>query len=272
MPTFPNLSQNRLKEIRKLQQKKYRKLTECYICEGYRLFEEAFSAPEIMITELIIEESLQSSMMGSQLVTKAQSKNIPVFGANSAIIKQISEEVTPPGIIFIVKQHFQDIKLLKEINDDLILYLDRISEAGNIGSIMRSASWFGVKTILMSPGCVDPRNAKSVRASAGGIFNLRMFTDIQFSLLSPYFKQKNYQFVATVVSGGTPLNQWKTATKNIIFFGQEASGLSGDILKSTDTLLTIQNHGSIESLNVSMAAAIILYEHSRQTNQKNQNQ
>lgn len=260
MPSLPNISQIRYKNIRKLKQKKYRKSTNRYICEGFRLLEEAFSVPEIRISELVVDENIQSSSSGKLIIRKAQSKKIPVFLANAAAIKTLSDEVTPSGIIFIVEQPTPANQLLYDIDDDIVLYLDRISEAGNLGTIIRSAAWFGLKTIIMSPGCVDPKNAKSIRASAGGIFKLKLFHDVQLDSLLSHFKNKHYKFIASVVSGGTPLNRWKKSGKSIIFLGQEASGLSEDIIQAADTLLSIPNNGSMESLNVSMAGGIILYE------------
>jgi TrmH family RNA methyltransferase len=150
--------------------------------------------------------------------------------------------------------------LLLTLEDKLLLYLDRISEPGNLGSILRSASWFGVKSILLSPECVDPWNPKAVRASAGSIFKLNIFTDLKFIFLKDRFKKKGYQFISTVVFDGLPLNEWKIGKKTIIFLGQEASGLSKEILKHVDGHINIPGAGNVESLNLSVATGIILYE------------
>jgi tRNA G18 (ribose-2'-O)-methylase SpoU len=86
---------------------------------------------------------------------------------------------------------------------------------------------------------------------------------VEFNVLKENFKQKKYQFIASVVSGGIPLKSWDIGPKNIIFLGQEASGLSKDIIKHADVHINISGHGKVESLNLSVAAGIILYEITR---------
>jgi TrmH family RNA methyltransferase len=112
---------------------------------------------------------------------------------------------------------------------------------------------------MLSPGCVDPYNPKTVRASAGGIFDIDIYEDIHFEKLSAHFKDINYKFVAAVASSGIPLNEWKREPKNIIFFGQEASGLSTEIVDQADVCVSIESFGKQESLNLSVAAGIFMY-------------
>jgi len=256
---IPNLSLNRQTYIRKLKQKKFRRSEETFICEGFRLFDTARQTPGIIIREIIIGENLEGTQQERFFIEEAVNHAIPVFRVENNVLKSLSQEVTPSGILFTVKKKLLTRQDLSARDDVMILYLDRISDPGNLGTIIRTTAWFGFNAIVLSPGCVDPLNAKSVRASAGAVFNMDLFEDIEFNWFKLFFKNRKYQFIATTVSGGQPLEQWKMESKNIIFFGQEATGLSQEIIQAADSLLRIQRVGRVESLNLSVAAGIILH-------------
>ena len=258
---YPSLlSSNKLKQIRKLKQKKYRNQYDCYLCEGLRLFDAAINKSDLEIRELVISENFLNSGQGDLAFEKSKNKGIAVFITNESTMKSISEDISPPGIVFTVEKMSKNQIPLENIEDNIILYLERISEPGNLGSIIRSAGWFGIKSIMLSPECVDPWNPKSVRASAGAIFGTTMYTDINYLLLKEVFSRKEFQFIATVVSGGTPINKWRIGPKNMLLFGSEADGLSNKIANDADIKLNIPAIGNVESLNLSVAASIIMYE------------
>jgi TrmH family RNA methyltransferase len=257
------LSSNSLKEIRKLKQKKYRKQTDCFLAEGIRLFEAALSCADIGIRELIISNKFRNSTQGDWALNNAKDRNIAVFITDDLGMKSLSEDVTPPGIVFVVENTSKNQIPYGDLEENTILYLEKISEPGNLGTILRSACWFDIKTIILSPESVEPWNPKSVRASAGAIFEVNIYTDVSYNELKTQFKKKKYNFIATVVTNGTPLDKWEIGQKNILFFGQEASGLSKDIIKDADVHINIAGFGNAESLNLSVAAGIILYEITR---------
>jgi TrmH family RNA methyltransferase len=254
------LSSNKLKQIRRLKQKKYRAQTNCFLCEGFRLFDAALKIKKIIIQEIVLGENFLNTKKGILVKQVAKKKDIDIYTTDDVHLKKISDEVTPSGIIFIVEKDQKSPSSLTNIQESILLYLDRISEPGNLGSILRSACWFGVTSILLSPECVDPWNSKSVRASAGTVFEADIYTNIEFDHIKKIFKQKGYQFIATVVSGGVSLDRWEQPEKSIIFIGQEASGLSKEIVKHADGHINIPGYGIIESLNISVATGIILYE------------
>ena len=257
------ISSNKLKQIRKLQQKKFRKKTSQFLCEGLRLFEAALDSSGSRINELILSENFYNSDQGNWVIKNAEKLNIEVYLTDKSGMNSLSEDVTPPGIVFIVEQKPITNISVSDISENTILYLEKISDPGNLGTILRSACWFGIKFILLSPECVDPWNSQSIRASAGAIFETNIYTDVEYTLLKEQLKKKRYTFVATVVSEGIPIDKWKIASKNILLFGSEASGLSKEILKDADVHINIPGYGNIESLNLSVAVSIILYESSK---------
>lgn len=254
------LSSNKLKQIRKLKQKKYRNRYDCYLCEGFRLFNAAMNKADLEIRELVISDNFLNSAQGDLAFEKSKKKGIAVFITNESTMKSISEDISPPGIVFTVEKMSKNQIPLENLEDNIILYLERISEPGNLGSIIRSAGWFGIKSVILSPECVDPWNSKSVRASAGAIFDTIIYTDIKYLLLKEVFSKKKFTFIATVVSGDTPINKWRIGSKNILLFGSEADGLSNKIINDADIRLYIPAIGNVDSLNLSIAASIIMYE------------
>ena len=242
MENLPPLSLSKQKSIRKLRQKKYRQSENAFIGEGFRLFDAASKSPQTAIIDIILSSTLAGCKQAEGVIKEAKKRNIPVFSASDKLVQALSDEVTPSVLIFTIKK------------------LPMTADPGNMGAIIRSAAWFGVNDVVLSPGCVDPFNSKSVRATAGAVFETRIYPDIGFDWLYRQFKDKKYAFIATVAGDGKSPNQWHIKGKSLIFFGQEASGLSAQILEAADLWLTIPGSGKIESLNLSVAAGVILYE------------
>ena len=117
---------------------------------------------------------------------------------------------------------------------------------------------YGIQDIILSPKSVDPFNMKVVRASAGGIFYVRIYKDILLDQVKDYALSNNIELISTVVQGGVLLNDWKVSEKNIIFFGSEADGLSDSAKKIINQSVSIPGSNKIESLNLSVTAGIIL--------------
>lgn len=252
------LSINKKKSLVKLHQKKYRQKLKIYLCEGFNLFQEAIKSEHTTISEIIISKQIQDSSKCDFITVKAKEKNIPVYFCSDKDMQSLCEEKTPQGVVFTSKMRLQDKNNLDNCEDNAIVYFEKISDPGNLGTIIRTMNWFGMQTLLLSPDCVDPFNGKTVRSSAGAIFEAEIYEGLQFPEDLETFKKKGYNFIATTPKGGISLDEWNINCKNIIFFGPETAGLSEEIIKLSNLQLTIQKRGNIESLNLSIAAGIIL--------------
>jgi TrmH family RNA methyltransferase len=260
MENLPPLSLSKQKAIRKLKQKKYRNSAHAFICEGFRMFAAALKSAETIILEILVSTALAHNKQTVFVLEEARKRNIPISATSEKIMQTLSEEVSPPGLIFTVKKSIRTRQDLATTGATVLLYLDRITDPGNIGTLIRSTAWFGIPHVILSPDCVDPFNPKSVRASAGAIFVTRIYPAIEFDWVYSHFKKKNYAFIATVAGNGISPDKWQMKGNSLIFFGQEAGGLSAQILEAADVLLNIPGVGKIESLNLSVAAGITLYE------------
>jgi TrmH family RNA methyltransferase len=163
---------------------------------------------------------------------------------------------TPQGYIAVFNKPERDIELSK-INK--ILYLDRVQDPGNIGTIIRSAVAFGIDAILYNEGCADPYSQKVIRSSAGYTLNIPIYkasNDNVFEIA----KSEKFTTIALVAKGDKNINDIKAA-KYILIAGNEGSGIDKKVIEKSDIKASIPTQ--VESLNVAMAVSIALYQLSK---------
>jgi len=238
------LSNNQLKLITSLQQKKYRAKHNLFIAEGTK----------------VVAEFLNSNFELKHLfcVSNFAYKNIDKITQISELeLKKISSLKTPNNVLALFK--IPSEKPLKK--DGLILALDEINDPGNLGTIIRLCDWFGVAQLICSTNTVDCYNFKVVQASMGSLIRV----SIIYTNLEMYLQKSNLPKYATVIKGKSVYKT--TFPKNaILVMGNEANGISSTILKLLNTLVSIPKFGETqqtESLNVATATAILLSEFKR---------
>ncbi|MEX1129119.1 MAG: RNA methyltransferase [Vicinamibacterales bacterium] len=146
----------------------------------------------------------------------------------------------------------------------LVLLLDRIQDPGNVGAIIRSAEACGATAVITGPGTADPFGWKALRGSMGSAFRLPVAAAASLDAPVAAARDAGLHIFATVARGGTPLDRASLAGPAMILLGGEGPGLSDEMLERADERLTIAMRAPVESLNVSVAAALIVYEASRQ--------
>jgi len=245
------LSKNTIKRITQLQQKKYRKQTGLFIVEG-----------EKMVIELIQSTYEIDSVFGTaEFMSKYKSllSKLPVHEITTDELNKISQLKTPNQALALAKlpQHSTTSVLQ---NGDFYLALDNIQDPGNLGTIIRTANWFGVRTIFCSEDTVDAFNPKVVQSTMGALFS----TNLIYTPLSPLLemaKEKKIPIFATSLSGTNIYHQQFKET-GLIVMGNESKGVSNEISMQVDQNIKIPafNPNPIESLNVAVAASIVLAE------------
>ena len=146
----------------------------------------------------------------------------------------------------------------------LVVFLDTLQDPGNVGAVIRTAEACGATAVITGPGTADPFGWKALRGSMGSALRLpiAMVRDLRDAANAA--RAAGVRLVATVPRGGTPLAASDISGPLAIIVGGEGAGLTNELIAAADETLTIEMHGPVESLNVSVAAAIILYEASRQ--------
>ena len=172
----------------------------------------------------------------------------------SSEFSKISDSKSPQEIAAVFK--IPEQKKIEENINNIFVYLDHINDPGNLGTIIRTCDWFGVNSILISKECTEYTNPKVVRSSAGSIFNLSIYDDASPDTLKE-LRNLGFQIICSDLTGENIYNV-KKLEKFVIIFSNEAHGPSKEILEIADRNITIPKSGKAESLNVAIAAGIIL--------------
>ncbi len=149
------------------------------------------------------------------------------------------------------------------LEGDIILALDRISDPGNLGTIIRTAYWFGVKQIVLSKDSADPYNPKVVRSTQGGIFHTNIIEDTDLCDLLKNYATAGYKVYLFTLDGSNNLSEVVSNFgngKSVLVFGSEVHGISNDLLGMDFEKVKVEGFSDCESLNVAISAGIALYE------------
>lgn len=244
----------KIKNLSKLKLKKYRQKEGKFVVENWKIIQDATADKiyfsEIFVTKNFLEknkERLEDIFSGS----KAQY----LFLISEKIISQISSLKNPEGILAVY--HIKENKLNFEKD---IIYLDSISDPGNMGTILRSALAFGLEDIVLNEGCVDIYNPKVIQAAKDAIFKLNIVFDSKADALKE-IKKSGAKIIATDVRDGGELEDNFKDKKNFcLILGSESKGVSQEALSLADGFINIKTTNKIESLNVAVSAGIIFYE------------
>ncbi|MDD3957599.1 MAG: RNA methyltransferase [Candidatus Izemoplasmatales bacterium] len=228
------MTNDRIKAIMKLKQKKYRQESRSFLVEGWHLVEEALKA--------------------NRCLTVVHTDHVPHFTGPTLhvtpeVFKKLSDVESIQGIMAVVS--FPEERPLTQ----RILLLDGIQDPGNLGSLLRSARAFGFDSIVMEQ-TVDVYNPKVVRATQGAIFGLHFFED---SLQDFMKHHPEYTYYGTTPQGGVDLSRIEHDSENIaLILGNEGSGIRDELLDATTMNLTIAIAHQ-ESLNVAVAGGILMH-------------
>ena len=245
------LSNSQIKLFKSLHNKKSRVAEKQFIIEGRRLIEEAFHAKTKFNGIWCTEEYAKKNSTLLAALKRAQN-TWKITSAKS--LSQVCDSLNNQGIIALLALPEQTPF---QIDNSPLLLLDNISDPGNMGTVLRSAEWFGVKNIIFSPKCVDPYNSKVIRSAMGAHFYLNQIVRDNLTQIIPQLKNEGFTIIGADMDG-TPIVEFSTPEKWALVLGNEAHGLSSHIKSLLDKSVTIPKSGNIESLNVAVASGVIL--------------
>ena len=235
---YSSTDNSKIKQLKKLQTKKYRDSTGMFLVEGYKVVQEAMQADILKEIYLLEGEENKFSLEPNYISSK--------------VLNFLTTTTTPQPIIGVCK------KLETKTLGNNILMLDNIQNPGNLGTIIRSSVAFNIDTIVLSWDSVDVYNEKVIRAAMGMLFKINIvYADLKTKIRE--LKGLEYTIIGTKVDGGKSLNTFSKLDKYVIIMGNEGNGISEDVLSLCDEYLYIPMDKSCESLNVGVAASIIAY-------------
>lgn len=247
-------TQNKIyKLIKSLRQKKARTAENMYCVEGVKgCFDALNKGADIKITA--VKESLYKSMDFSAF------SDISFYTVNDNIFDSLCDTKNPEGIICALAVKDKNIS---NLNGGLYIYLDSVADPGNCGTIIRTCDACGASGVLLSAGCVDLYNPKTIRSSMGSFFSTDVYTNVSLNDIAA-LKEKGYSLICAALSDTA--SDYKTASypkKTILVIGNESNGISNSCLSLADETVIIPIIGGAESLNASVAAGILMYEWQR---------
>lgn len=246
MLEITSVSNQQVKDVVKLHQKKYRNEKGLFLLEGHKPISEAFASgveiEAVYVTQKHIEKF---SFVSEKLVL-----------VSDAVIEKISTTDSPAEAVAVAKQKVFEIDAIK--NHKRIALLENVKDAGNLGTIIRSAAAFGIDAIVLCGDTIDIFNPKVVRSTVGAMFKLPV---VKASLDDVCTIFSMHNFVATVVNHKDVINPYEIDYKKpfVLMFGSEADGLTPLAIEKASTKTTIPMTSQTESLNLSVAASVLFF-------------
>lgn len=254
-PLITSTSNSRIKQIRKLQtDRRTREQERLFVAEGDRWINELIRLnvrPQLILTT----PTWLSDPAHAALLAQLDAPHLPV---NESVMASVSDTQTPPGVLALIPQ--PDWSLPE--HPTLLLVLDQVQNPGNLGTMLRTAAAAGVHAVLLSPGCVDAYNPKTVRGGMGAHLRLPILRQTWDEIAAA--TQPTTVWLASAASPATPYTQINWCKPSTLIIGSEAHGAGAEAMKLARGRVTIPMSAKTESLNAAVAAAIILFEAQRQ--------
>lgn len=247
------LTKREIKYYSSLNKVKYRKIEQKFIVEGIKLVDEAISSH--FDCEVIIASNSFAASNSEKLNKYKHSTIVQIIPDENFVT--IADTYTPQGILAIIEiplQRYND-----ETKENTVVALENISDPGNVGTIIRTCDWFGIKDIIISSNSVDIFNPKVIRSTMGSLFhvNIHISENIYGTLKA---LQKNGKSILCADMNGENIYTTDKNTSSVLVFSNEANGPTERLLDISDSTITIPKFGDAESLNVATAAAVIISE------------
>jgi RNA methyltransferase, TrmH family len=243
-PQFNVISKNDIKVIRSLHRKKQRDDMNLFLVEGEKLVDELLLSEIKVKSVYCLAQSTESIKSDWLVITPREMSQISTHSPLLAVAYKLKPE---PDI--------------KKLSNQKILVLDGIRDPGNLGTIIRTADWFGIHSIIASKDTVDCYNPKVVQATMGGLFRCEMHYEDLSVLLELKKLNSSFRIFGAVLSGQdlSPLAEYKSSAGALII-GNESLGISEPVQLMIDHQVTIPRKGVAESLNAAISASILLHE------------
>lgn len=241
-----SVNNNLVKDYAKLQQKKYRDLSGKFLIEGYKAIKEAFDFG-IKTEAVFVSKSLTDKYLFAKDV---------IIETNDAVLKKLSSTDSAPEAVAI---GFKKEYLLKDLDGaQKIILLENPKDAGNLGTIIRTAVAFGADGIILYGDCVDLYNPKIVRSAVGNLWKIPVVGVNDFAKLKNYAQRFNR--IATLPRCANELKKYEPELPMMLMFGSEADGLSDELIGFCTDSVKIEMSENVESLNLATSVAVLGYE------------
>ncbi|WP_345953124.1 RNA methyltransferase [Mucilaginibacter sp. PAMB04168] len=241
------VSKSQISLIKSLQQKKFRKEHRLFVAEGYK------SVSEFIAASYHIQTVYHTPDVSAKL--HKLSKKINFQEISAADLQKISSLTTPQEVLAVIKMPEWPALTQTQLVNTFTLVLDGVQDPGNLGTIIRTADWFGIQNIICSEDTVDAYNPKVVQATMGSLARVK----VHYSNLAELLPHLNLPVLGAMLNGDN-IYTTEFGHEGLIVMGNEGNGLRADIQRLVTRAITIPRIGEAESLNVAIATALFCSE------------
>ncbi|OCT16723.1 rRNA methyltransferase [Paenibacillus pectinilyticus] len=253
-----SVQNTRVKDWAQLLERRGRDKQGKYIIEGYHLIEEALKAEaQVEVILFLAEKGLPTEL------SALADETVEWVGVSQAVLAKCSDAQTPQGVVAVVARPQLGMDELIAGEHDLVVVLDGVQDPGNLGTIIRSADAVGAKAVVLGRGTVDLYNPKTIRSTMGSMYHLPIVEADLLELL-PRARERGVRLVTTSLQAQGSCYDTDLRQPTWLILGNEAKGVSPEVAAQSDVQVIIPMRGKAESLNVAMAATVLLFEAARQ--------
>lgn len=256
----------RIKFIRKLQERKTRQESGLFVIEGLRILAEA-AAQNTTIEMLIAAPGLLQSSFGQQLLEEQRARGVSVLEVSDELFQRISVKDGPQGLAAVVRQQWRALADLRPMDEKTWVALDSIADPGNLGTILRTQDATGGPGVILLDQSTDPYDPAAVRGSMGALFT-QALVRASFDELIDWLRQHDCPLVGTSDHASEDYHTYRYPSRMTLLMGSERHGLQPHHLARCSSVVRIPMLGQSDSLNLAVATAVTLYEILNQRREK----
>jgi TrmH family RNA methyltransferase len=253
------LSRAEAKRIRGLQRRKNREREGLFLAEGIRVAEDLL-ASSVDLRLAVISPTLEDTPRGVALRSRL-AERCPVRVASESEMAELAATETPQGVLIVAAIPSTRLEDIHVSNEALVLVLDAIQDPGNFGTLVRTAEALGAAAVIALTGTVDPWNPKAVRGAAGSSFRVPIVS-AEVAAFAAWARAHRFTIYGADGDGQT-VDRVSASPRAALVVGNEGAGLGPGVRAIADKIIAVPIRGRAESLNVGVAAGILLYSLSR---------
>ncbi|MFC4776095.1 TrmH family RNA methyltransferase [Paenibacillus sp. GCM10023252] len=263
--TILSVQNTRVKHWASLLDKKHRDRNGEFLIEGIHLIQEAAACGAALQTVVYdAERGIPTELRALTATVDGENRSaVEWISASPAVMAKCTGTESAPPVFGVVKKTAAAAEEALFKQGALVVVLDGVRDPGNVGTIIRSADAVGADAVVLGRGCVDLYNPKTVRSTMGSLFHLPILEGDLKELL-PIAAERGMKLVGTSLQAQHSCYSYDFTDSTWLLFGSESDGLSAEAAKLMNESIIIPMHGRSESLNVAMAATVLLYESMRQ--------
>jgi TrmH family RNA methyltransferase len=256
-----SLANERIKAIRKLQERKARQETGLFYIEGLRIVAEAIEQ-QAQIDTLVTAPDLLKSAFGQQLVAEQRAAGTSILEVSAEVFARLSLKEGPQGVAAVVRQtwaRLNDVMPSADGKTATWVALEAVADPGNLGTILRTLDAVGGQGVILLDQTTDPYDPSAMRASMGALFTQKLIR-ASYEEFAAWKRSTAYPVVGTSDKASVDYHHYAFPDSVILLMGSERQGLSQPYMALCDQMVSMPMLGKCDSLNLGVATAVVLYE------------